>query len=361
MTSQKPPTLQECLDAPAYSAVTQSWCAIESQDTAKLYITPPPKDRKKPKDPRFACLGYIQKLKAIPSTAKNILVWLVMERQWRTDRLIIVGKGECADHFGLSRRQVIRLFQILEESGCLRIVKRGGSTRGSKREANTYALGSLFDNLPPEESKRRPVSGMSLVPQVPLVPKMSDDQCQECHPLPIVSPYKNPHTDNKSNNKSEREEPSAPDSLSLTKENWLNRGKKKYPDWDEKDLHGCFYDAEGKGKGVNGTWPSYQDKCYVRRFNTMPTPRPSFTPRPERESPRPEPTDYDHLPTLTSMIYYTTKIGESLVGIQSSSKPEFFKIAQQDAIAELMMTHYFDKHKGRWVSLNTAPEPTHSL
>jgi len=361
MKPETPPTLQECLDAPAYSAVTQSWCAIESQDTAKLYITPPAKDRKKPKDPRFTCLGYIQKQKGIPSTAKAILTWLVMERQWRPDRLIIVSFGLVADHFGLSRRQVIRLFPILEDSGCLRMVKRGGIRGGTRYEGNTYALGSLFDNLPPEESFKRPVTKMSPIKGSPSVTKMSVEQCQECHPLPILSPYKNTHTDNKSNNKSEREEPSAPDSLSFTKENWLNRGKEKYPDWDEIDLHGCFYTAEGTGKGVNGTWPSYQDKCYVRRFNTMPTPKPSFTPRPERESPRPEHIDYDHLPTLTSMIYYTTKIGESLVGIQSSSKPEFFKIAQQDAIAELMMTHYFDKHKGRWVSLNTAPEPTHSL
>lgn len=258
------PTLQECLDAPAYSAVTQShWCAIESQDTAKLYITPPPKDRKKPKDPRFACLGYIQKLKAIPSTAKNILVWLVMERQWRTDRLIIVGKGECADHFGLSRRQVIRLFQILEESGCLRIVKRGGSTRGSKREANTYALGSLFDNLPPEESKRRPVSGMSLVPQVPLVPKMSDDQCQECHPLPIVSPYKNTHT---------KELPSA-----FTKENWLKECLRLNPNRDLKDIDRTFEKARDQ-KGAKDSdwlrWAKHFESYYEPTTKASPAPAP---------------------------------------------------------------------------------------
>ena len=262
----------------SHSAVTSSTLSIESPQTQNLYITPPPKDRKKPKDPRFTCLGYIQKLKGIPSTAKAILTWLVMERQWRSDRLIIVSFGLVADHFGLSRRQVIRLFQILEESGCLRIVKRGGSTRGSKREANTYALGSLFDNLPPEESKRRPVSGMSPVPQVPLVPKMSDDQCQECHPLPIVSPYKSTLTNNKSynqsNNKRERE-PSALDSLAFfNEETWRKWCLERNPSRDVEDIDLTFHKAENEG-AKDGNWVHFAiryDRCYqpLRKKPTAP-------------------------------------------------------------------------------------------
>ena len=286
-------------DSP-HTGVTCSPCSIESPQTQKLYITPVVEGRKKPKDPRFACLGYIQKLKAIPSTAKAILTWLVMERQWRTDRLIIVSFGLVADHFGLSRRQVIRLFQILEESGCLRMFKKGGSTRGSKREANTYSLGSLFDNLPPEETKRRPVSGMSLVPPVPLVTKMSDDQCQECHPLPIVPPI-HTHTE---------ELPTA-----FNKENWLNRGKAKYPNWDADNMTSAFY--SGEMKGLNGNWPSFQDKCYhLRITSAKTTPAPAPAPRSWQkqaskpqdsscESPRPKPIDYDKNPKVFEDDLYT--------------------------------------------------------
>lgn len=263
MTSQKLPTLQECLDAPAYSAVTCSPCSIESPQTQKLYITPIVEGRK-PKDPRFTCLGYIQKLKRIPSTAKAVLTWLVMERQWRTDRLIIVSFQLVADHFGLSRRQVIRIFQILEESGCLRIFKKGGSMRGSKREANTYALGLLFDALPPKETKPRPVTKMSLVPQVPLVTKMSDDQCQECHPLPIVPPI---HTHTK-------ELPSA-----FNKENWLKECLKLNPSRDLKDIERTFPLALRKG-AKDGDW-----MYLVEHFDSFYTPR--STPAVRSPAPRP--------------------------------------------------------------------------
>jgi len=308
MTKQKIPTLQECLDAPAYSAVTCSPCSIESPQTQKLYITPIVEGRKT-KDPRFACLGYIQKLKGISSSAKNILTWLVMERQWRKDRLIIVGKGECAERFGKSRRQVIRLFQILEESGCLRIFKRGGSTRGSKREANTYALGSLFDNLPPEESKRRPVSGMSLVPQVPLVTKMSDDQCQECHPLPIVSPYKNTHTE---------ELP-----LAFNKENWLLECQRLNPSRDLKDIERTFPLALRKGAkdGDWMHWVEYFDSFYrppTATRRSSPAPRPAV--KSSCESPKQARLDYNDPKILEEALFVALSNGETPAIILASVK-----------------------------------------
>ena len=330
MKPETPPTIQECLDAPAYSAVTQSWCAIESQDTAKLYITPPPKDRKKPKDPRFACLGYIQKLKGIPSTAKAILTWLVMERQWRPDRLIIVSFGLVADHFGLSRRQVIRLFPILEDSGCLRMVKRGGIKGGKRYEGNTYALGSLFDNLPPEESKKRPVTKMSPIKGSPSVTKMSIEQCQECHPLPIVSPYKNTHT---------KELPSA-----FTKENWLNRGKEKHPDWDADNMTSAFYSGEMK-EGLNGNWPSFQDKCYHLRITsakTTPAPapkswqrQPSKPQEPSCYSPPQKPLDYTDPKILEDSLYYALKNRDPIACITAGLDPAMVASAKERAEARL--------------------------
>lgn len=323
MTSQKLPTLQECLDAPAFSAVTRSIFQIEPESSSQLYITPAVEGRKKPKDPRFACLGYIQKLKGIPSTAKNILVWLVMERQWRTDRLIIVGKGECADHFGISRRQVIRLFQILEESGCLRIFKKGGSARGSKREANTYALGSLFDNLPPEEPKRRAVTKMSLVPQVPLVPKMSDDQCQECHPLPIVPPI-HTHTG---------ELPSA-----FNKENWLKECQRLNPSRDLKDIGRTFPLAFRKG-AKDGDWMhlvEYYDSFYTHRSNPAvrsPAPRPAV--KSSCESPRQARLDYKDPKILEEVLFVALRNGDSIACIIAGLDPAYVESIKGKAQARL--------------------------
>ena len=283
-----------------HTGVTSSTLSIESPHTQKLYIPPLPEKPKKEKDIRFACLGHIQKLKGVPSTAKAIMTWLVMERQWRSDRLLIVGKGECAERFGKSRRQVIRLFHILEESNCLRIVKRGGSTRGSRREANTYALGSIFDALPPKEAKHRPVTKMSLVREGRPVTKMSDDQCQECHSLPIFTPYKNTHT---------KELLSA-----FNKENWLIRGKEKYPDWDVGNLNASFFSAEARG--VNGTWTSYQDKCYSLRFKATIAPaRPSSVPRPavrsSCESPKQADLDYNDPKILEEALFVALSNGET--------------------------------------------------
>jgi len=316
------------LENSPHTAATSSTLSIESPQTEKLYITPPLEGQKKPKDIRFACLGHIQKLKGIPSTAKAIMTWLVMERQWRSDRLLIVGKGECAERFGKSRRQVIRLFQILEESNCLRIVKRGGSTRGSKREANTYALGSLFDALPPKEAKYRPVTKMSLVGEGRPVTKLSDDQCQECHSLPIFTPHKNTHT---------KEVSSA-----FNKENWLRRGKDTYPYWDDRDLNGAFYSAQAKG--VNESWPSYQDKCHALRYKSHQPPpvapkiwhkQPCKPQRSHCESPRLEPLDYTRPEILENQIYTAIKEGLSTIVIKANADPVLYEKAYRRAEARL--------------------------
>ena len=324
MKSQKLPTLQECLDAPAYSAVTCSPCSIESPQTQKLYITPPPQGRKKPKDPRFACLGYIQKLKRIPSTAKAILTWLVMERQWRDDRLIIVSFGLVADHFGLSRRQVIRLFQILEESGCLRIFKRGGIRGGTRYEGNTYALGSLFDNLPPEESFKRPVTKMSPIKGSPSVTKMSIEQCQECHPLPIVSPYKNTHTE---------ELPSA-----FTKENWLKACQKVNPSRDLKDIERTFPLALRKG-AKDGDWMylvEHFDSFYTPRSNPAvrsPAPRPAV--KSSCESPSLPYLDYSNPQVLEHALYDALKNNDPTACIIAGLDPALVESATAKAEARL--------------------------
>ena len=340
-------------DSP-HTGVTCSPCSIDSSNTERLYITPLPEGRKKPTDIRFACLGYIQELKAVSNGSRNLLTWLVVKRQWRKDRLIIVSFQLCADHLGISRRSVIRYFKELVESGCLRIEKKGGSIRGSKREANIYGLGSLFDSLPPEQPKRRLVTKVSPVPLFPLVPKLSDDQCQECHPLPIVSPYKSTHTENQICVHTDKET-SSPDRSLFNLENWLCRGKEKFPDWDDRDLLGSYESAVRNG--VNGTWELYQDKCYARRFNASPdSPRRSSpAPRPavksSCESPQQDPVDYNDLTALIAEIVYAKKCNESIKVIKSCN-PLAFEEAERMAGTELLDAGWiFCKTSKRWEKL----------
>ena len=328
-------------DSP-HTGVTYSPFSIESPQN--LYITPPLEGQKKSKDPRYACLGYVQKIKGIPPRANNILTYFVMVRQWRPDRLIIIGYDEVAEKFGLSRRQVIRLIKSLTENNCLRLIKRGGIKGGTKYEANTYALGSIFDNLPPEEPKwRRSVTKMSPIKGSPSVTKMSIEQCQESHPLPIVPPI---HTQKK-------ELPSA-----FTKENWLYRGKEKFPDWDKRDLMGSYESAVRNE--VNGTWELYQDKCYARRFNAPTAPARSFpAPRPavksSCESPRQEPARLNEFDVLIGEIVYAKKVNESLEVIRSCN-PLAFEEAERKANSELLDHGWFYcREERKWALMPQSP------
>jgi hypothetical protein len=282
-------------DSP-HTGVTYSPCSIESPQ--KFYITPPPEEQKKSKDPRYACLGYVQKIKGIPPRANNILTYFVMARQWRPDRLIIIGYDEVAEKFGLSRRQVIRLIKSLIENNCLRLFKRGGIKGGTKYEANTYALGSIFDNLPPEEPKwRRSVTKMSPIKGSPSVTKMSIEQCQECHPLPIVPPI---HTHTK-------ELPSA-----FNKENWAKECQRLNPSRDLKDIERTFPLALRKGAkdGDWMHWVEYFDSFYTPPSGTkrsFPAPRPAV--KSSCESPKQAPLDYDNPKVLDDQLYDALRNG----------------------------------------------------
>ena len=237
-------------DSP-HTGVTCSPCSIESPQTQKLYITPPPQKPKK-EDIRADCLGYLAKVKGIPASAKNLMTWLSNRRRWKEDGLIIISFAVTARHFNMSERQIIRLYKCLEKHNCIRVVKRGG-LKGDKRAANYYALGSFFDARPPKESEHIPMTKMSEVREVIPMTKMSDDLCQECHSLPIVSPYKNTHTE---------ELPSA-----FTKENWLKACQKVNPSRDLKDIERTFPLALRKG-AKDGDW-----MYLVEHFDSFYTPR----------------------------------------------------------------------------------------
>ena len=275
--------------------------------------------------------------------ARCVLTWLITKRQWRKDRRMIVGKGELAEVFKVHERTIDRCISELLASHCLRLVKQGGSLLGQRREANIYALGSAFDGIPPRflskgKDKELPVAEMSPVAKNPPVMKTSpvektnSDQGCPCPPLPIVHP-KHTNTNNVV--------------LAFSKENWLKRGKDTYPDWDEGNMMGAFHNAEAKR--VNGTWPSYQDKCYhLRKSSPKEAPKvastykdrglkaePSQPHRSQCESPRLPPIDYNNPKILEEQIYTGLKEGLSLKMIEASADPVLYKEAYKRAEARL--------------------------
>ena len=308
-------------DSP-HTGVTCSPCSIESPQTQKLYITPPPQ-KPKQEDIRADCLGYLAKVKGIPASAKNLMTWLSNRRRWQKDGLIRISFAVTARHFNMSERQIIRLYKCLEKHNCIRIVQRGG-LRGDKREANLYALGSFFDARPPKESEHIPMTKMSEVRDVIPMTKMSDDLCQECHSLPIVSPYKNTHTE---------ELPSA-----FNKENWLKECLKLNPSRDLKDIERTFPLALRKG-AKDGDW-----MYLVEHFDSFYTPRSipavrSPAPRPavksSCESPRLARPDYTDRKTLEDALCIALGNGDSIACIVAGLDPAYVESVRAKAEARI--------------------------
>jgi hypothetical protein len=131
-------------------------------------------------------------------------------------------------------------------------------------------------------------------------------------------------------------------SSAFNKENWLKRGKETYPDWDDRDLNGAFYSAQIKG--VNGSWPSYQDKCYALRFKSQQTSavalkswqkKPCKPQRSQCESPRLEPLDYTQQEILENQIYTALKEGLSVIMIKANADPTRYEDAHRKAVNRL--------------------------
>ncbi len=225
------------------SAVTASSFAL-GQQTNTLHLEPGTNDHHEPeKDHRFAWLGENLRRKDISPLARCLLGWLILLAQWRKDRLIIIGKGEIAERFGIDARHADRLILELVAGGCLRIVERGGSPKGQRRKANIYALGSAFEGTPP---KARPGAKISLV-RNGLEVGLSDDRGLVCPPLPIVPPN-NTHT---------KESDSA-----LNEETWKAECLKLNPERDPADITRTLYLAIGEG-AKDGFW-----RHLCRKFNS---------------------------------------------------------------------------------------------
>ena len=236
------------LDTPAVcaGAVTSSTIAILPPENLQNY-SPGTNGRHEPaKDTRFAWMAENFRRKDVSPLARCVLGWLLTAAQWREDGRMIIGKGEIAERMGIGKRTADRCILELLAAGCLRLVSRGGSLRGQSREANIYALGTAFEGTPPPLRPRRkgtlrPVSPVALVPKARPVSSVTDDQCQELHPLPIVPPI---HTHTK-------ESPSA-----LTRENWMayTENPALFPGWTREDRERCFDLAKRKGYETDETW-----------------------------------------------------------------------------------------------------------
>jgi len=282
------------LDTPAVcaGAVTSSTIAILPPENLQNY-SPGTNGRHEPaKDTRFAWMAENFRRKDVSPLARCVLGWLLTAAQWREDGRMIIGKGEIAERMGIGKRTADRCILELLAAGCLRLVSKGGSLRGQSRQANIYALGTAFEGTPPPLRPRRrgtpprPVSPVALVPKARPVSSVTDDQCQELHPLPIVPPI---HTHTK-------ESPSA-----FNKETWKTYCLELNPQRDPVDIDRTFDKAIMRG-AKDGHW-----KHHCRDFNSYykPSTKPQapaaaarrhFTPapRPAVRSSCESPGDPDH-------------------------------------------------------------------
>jgi hypothetical protein len=320
------------ISQPSGSAVTSA-CVLPQTLTSHDFSPPgitafssatPPKQRRKrkPKDYRLANLGEVMRAAGVTGTPGSILTWLVTRRQWRKDRLMIVGYGELAEKFSIHQRTAIRSVQALVTANCLKVIKRGGSPLGQRKEANIYALGSLFDLNPHKDFlQSKLVTNLSVV-----APPTSDKSVRrlvtKMSPSPNSSPNINKHTHTK-------DSPSA----SPTLEQWTAESLRLNPSRDLKDVEYCFQKAVLEG--LNGNWKSQCLKYHRhyrpitpakvapvgRNYSKASSPSPKSQPS-SCESRRAAPLDYLNLDTLVRLITTAKREGTSLEMIKASIPAE---------------------------------------
>ena len=249
----------------------------------------------------------------------RILVMMLTLRQ--ADGKMIVGHEKLSRLLGRAEKTMKRGVRRLEESEYLQCIEEGNGSGN----AAIHILGGMFlreqAEWCKEQVKRATERGSQITP-------FSKEEIKKRGTILSQKGGRNlpPHTIDQPNNTHIKGVPSA-----FNKENWLKRGKETYPDWDDRDLNGAFYSAETKG--VNSSWPSYQDKCYALRYKTQQPPPVvpkswhKQAPKPQRaqcESPRLEPLDYNNLQTLESQIYTALKEGLSLTMIKANTEPKIY-------------------------------------
>jgi len=352
------PTLQECLDAPAYSAVTQSWSAIKSQDTAKLYITPlfekPQKEHSEAYYKKQVELyaGIDPRLTFFDAVVITQLVSWVRQK----DGFMICGAEKLGNYFGQSKQSALLSLLRLEKFGYLHCFQRGKG-RGI---ASKYQLGELYsrekrdwvkEQLLANEERAKPLNfertepkgkprgkpptkGEKVQKSIPFnnaekVQKSISKRYKNLYPHPIGQPI---HTHTK-------ELPSA-----FTKENWLLECQKVRPSRDLKDIDRTFSLAQGRGAkdGHWMHWVEYFDSYYEPTTKASPAPapkswqrQPSKPQEPSCYSPPQKPLDYTDPKILEDSLYYALKNRDPIACITAGLDPAMVASAKERAEARL--------------------------
>ena len=315
----------------------------------------------RPNDYRLGWLAWLisKKGRELAPMGVRVLGWMVLEAWQGKDRKMIVSHEELALQMETETKVIRATLDRLVAMKCLKVLIKGSCRKNQRRICSQYALGEAFEGKPPkmrgknkslhylregrEERippiEQSPTGGVEIQTGEDRTPPITStsmggvqihNRGEPTPPSPIST--LNTHT---------KELPSA-----LSKENWLKRGKDTYPDWDEGNMMGAFHNAEAKR--VNGTWPSYQDKCYHLRktspkeaqkvASTYKDQRPKVVPsqphRSQCESPRPPPIDYKNLRTVVDEIYTAFKEGLSIDLIRASATSALYEEAYKIAEAK---------------------------
>lgn len=206
-------------------------------------------------DYRLTWVGEISRRRSIRPLARCILTWLVLRAQWsgeKGDGLIIVGKGEIAERFGIkSSRTVDVCISELVTSGCLQIVQLGSALKGQNRRASIYALGPAFDGIPP---KARLGQENNRVRAAPGYFECSD-QGNKIPPLSLAL------ADN-----THREDAPLACGNGFSEKTWEDYCRKEWPEWEVVDVKGSYLSAIDWMKKRDGQadWQTYAKKCRLR-------------------------------------------------------------------------------------------------
>jgi len=358
MTSQKLPTLQECLDAPAYSAVTCSPFSIESPQTQKLYITP--RFEKTTGENSFAYYKTLVALYAgidpnLTFFDAVLLQHMVAYVRKKEDGFMISGIEKAGNALkGQSKRATLESFKRIEKFGYLHCFQRGIG-RGN---ASKYVLGEMYsegkrdwikqrlienqENAKPQnfvrtKPKGKPrgkpfIKGEKVQKSAPFndpekVQKSAQKRCKNQHLHPIGNPIYT-HT---------KELPSA-----FNKENWLKECQRLNPSRDLKDIDYTFHLAESEG-AKDGDW-----MLFVRRYDRSYNPRSKAPTAPARSSPAPRPAvksscespllpylDYSNPQVLEHALYDALKNNDPTACIIAGLDPALVESATAKAEARL--------------------------
>jgi len=305
------------IEPSSQSAVTSSTLSILPPDN--VHRTHP---AEKPKDYRLGWLSWhTTNNKNLKLTGVRGLNFLVLSVWDKRDRKMIINLDQLTQGLNIAKPNARRLIDLLIAENLIVRLVQGSCKKGQGRICSQYGLGSGFDGEPPRMwgkdkllSNTNEGRGVQRLPFGQEVTGSVNLNGQAVRGLPSPNSTLNTHT---------KELP-----LAFTKENWLNRGKANYPDWDADNMTSAFYG--GEMKGLNGNWPSFQDKCYhLRRVSakTTPAPAPKGWQRqpikPQESScfsPRLMPLDYTDPIILRDEIYFALRDRNGISGIVGSAK-----------------------------------------